>query len=184
MSTFTGISGQSLFDVCLNCYGGLDNMVKLMVDSGVENLDEPVKTGKQFTYDPELIVNQQVSQITTQTGVIFATAAMNNGNIFAIVDGSGTRPKRPITSVPNNDNKVSRSYKTAQAQYTATTDDETLISLPDLTGVDVFAVEKEIKPLGTGEWSWNKTTAVLTLAGVVLEKDATLYIYYQQLVQV
>ena len=37
MLKFNSIAGQSIWDVCLNTYGTLDNMVKLLQDNDIDN---------------------------------------------------------------------------------------------------------------------------------------------------
>ena len=187
MSTFNGVNGQSLFDVCLNCYGGLDNYYKLLQDSDVENADVSVKSNQLFNFDAEQIIDESVNRTTTLSGILFATAAGDNGNTFYVVieNGDTLPPPTDYTPPNNNTNTVSKTYKTSQTQYVATSDGESVISLPSLTGTDIFAIEKEIKPLATSDFNWNKNTGVLTLLnGISLGAGETLFIYYQTIVTI
>lgn len=52
MSLQSAKNGQSNYDKCIEIYGDLNFMIKLMNDSGVSNLSVPVKN---YTYNPGLI---------------------------------------------------------------------------------------------------------------------------------
>lgn len=50
-------------DVCLSVYGTLDYIYKLIIDSGIKNVDYVCKTGDIFLYDENLIVNNNSVQV-------------------------------------------------------------------------------------------------------------------------
>jgi hypothetical protein len=58
--------GQSAYDVCIIVYGSLDYLVKLLVDSGIENADTSDFSGVTFLYDPTLVTNQAVQTFLTR----------------------------------------------------------------------------------------------------------------------
>lgn len=65
MRHFTAIEGSSIYDVCLNTYGSLNRLVKLMDDNSFDGVDTAVKAGQIFEYDETLVdlqVNQNLSQ--------------------------------------------------------------------------------------------------------------------------
>lgn len=70
---YSATNGQSNYDVALNTYGTLDLLVKLLMDSGVDNVDQTPVTGQQFIYDDELVGDQGVNQNYFQTPVRYAT---------------------------------------------------------------------------------------------------------------
>ena len=56
-------SGQSMYDICLQGYQTLDNLVKLCTDNGILNLNYAPENPEQFTIDDTLIsgvVNRKV----------------------------------------------------------------------------------------------------------------------------
>lgn len=185
MSTFSAVNGQSLFDVCCNTYGSLDYLYKLLQDNSVANIDESVNTAQKFSYDNTLVVDQQVNRATTLSGKIFATAAEQNGNVYFVVTGTNRpNPVSPIPYIPPVA-ATGQYLRTLSTSYTATTDLETVIYLPALTGKSILQIENEIKPLKDTEFIWNSTTGTLTLlGGISLMIDQTLFILYQEYVQI
>jgi hypothetical protein len=185
MSNFTGVNGQSLFDVCCNTYGSLDYLYKLLQDSDIPSIDAAVNTGDVFTWDSALVVDQQVNRYTTLSGKIFATAATSNGNTFYVVIGQdGKIPTNQNFIPPNNFTPVPSQYqKTSATSYTITVDGEDSIYLSTLIGKDILQIELEIKPLKADEFSWNKVTGMLTInAAVETFAAQTLYILYQEII--
>jgi len=186
MSTFTGVNGQSLFDVCCNTYGTLDYMYKLIQDSGKENINAGVNTGDKFIWDSALIVDQQVNRYTTLSGKIFATAAGGNGNTFYIVIGQdGQIPTNNIYVPPNNNSPVASQYqKTSSYSKSVTVDGEMIFYIADLIGKDILQIELEIKPLKAIDFSWNKVTGNLTLNSASVETFAgqTMFILYTEII--
>lgn len=186
MSTFNSFDGQSLFDVCLNTYGTLDYLYKLLQDSNVSSIDAPVQTQQQFTWDSTLIFDQAIYKTTTLSNQIFATAARNNLNTYYLVVGEpgANVPSIPYTP-PNNYNQPMQYQKSYSTSYTATADGEKTISLPQLAGKDILQIEKEIKPLKATDFTWNKTTAVLVLGDdFTMYANETLYILATEIVTI
>lgn len=70
---FNAVEGQSLIDVCLNTYGSLDYMYKLLQDNAVENIDGDVVSGQAFVWDDSLVFNQAVNSWFIYRGRKFAT---------------------------------------------------------------------------------------------------------------
>lgn len=52
---YRALEGQSLYDVCLNTYGTLNLLSRLMVENGVERTDLVIKTGDEFTWDDDFV---------------------------------------------------------------------------------------------------------------------------------
>lgn len=59
MTTFTAISNSTILDVALNTYGNLNNVAKLMRDSGHEGFNIYPTNGQKFLFD-ETLVNAPV----------------------------------------------------------------------------------------------------------------------------
>lgn len=68
--TYTSRYGQSYYDVCLNTYGTLDLMIKLLQDNNVTSIAYHPTPGTVFQYDPTLVDDQKL----VQAGYTFATA--------------------------------------------------------------------------------------------------------------
>lgn len=74
MQVFSAIDGQSLFDVCLNTYGSLDFMYKLLQDNAVASVKDEVATGQAFSWDDSQVINQQVNQAYAASGIFYSTS--------------------------------------------------------------------------------------------------------------
>lgn len=75
MQTYKAINGQSIYDVCLQTYGSLDYLFKLMQDNAFAGLDEIVVSGQEFVWDDSLVINQQVNAAFLATGQLYSTKA-------------------------------------------------------------------------------------------------------------
>lgn len=75
MQTYKAINGQSIYDVCLQTYGSLDYLFKLMQDNAFAGLDEIVISGQEFVWDDSLVINQQVNAAYLATGQLYSTKA-------------------------------------------------------------------------------------------------------------
>ena len=62
MTLFTAIENSTIYDVCLNTYGTLDLLVKLMVDNLFLNVNLYPTTGQIFSFDETLVANQATAQ--------------------------------------------------------------------------------------------------------------------------
>jgi len=82
MNSYYAVNGQSLYDICLNTYGTLDYIVKLMLDNNISGLGYVPLSGQQFIYDSTLVDDQQI----TQLNYIYATGTsdtiINNSRNF------------------------------------------------------------------------------------------------------
>lgn len=52
---FKAVDMSTIYDVCLNTYGNLDLLVKLMVDNNHPGVNEYPVAGQIFLYDDELV---------------------------------------------------------------------------------------------------------------------------------
>jgi hypothetical protein len=181
MLIFKAVNGQSLADVCMNTYGTMDYFVKLLQDNNIANANQLPYTGQQFKWD-ETLVKDGLVQISTANGSIkYATSSESNNNTFYIVGGTPAAYQPPA---PSGGAALPVGYyqKTSSTSYTATADGESVITFIALQGKDILQIEREIKPLLTTDYSFNKTTGVLTLINS-LSAGETLFILYTEIIK-
>lgn len=70
MQIFTAISNSTLYDVCLNCYGTLDYLTKLIIDNGILNINQYPYNGQQFSFDESLVANQSIQNLNIKYATI------------------------------------------------------------------------------------------------------------------
>lgn len=73
MQQFSAASNSTIYDVCLNTYGSLDFLVKLMLDNNYINVNTYPTSGQVFIFDETLIANQAVQNVN----IIYATKQFN-----------------------------------------------------------------------------------------------------------
>jgi len=73
MTRFIAVDSSTIYDVCLNTYGSLDYLVKLMVDNDFEGVETFPKAGQEFLFDENLVVNQQVYRTNLDKNLKYAT---------------------------------------------------------------------------------------------------------------
>lgn len=190
LEKYIAVEGQSLYDVCLNTYGTLDLLRRLMDDSGVDNVNHLPFSGQVFLFDPELVVDQalQRSQVVTETR--YATAVNKlGGNYYSVIDngviGAPTGGGSPYTP-PTNPNEVTYEKQlTASDQYTAGADGEAVINLTAWIGWDVLQIEREIMPLKDNQFAWNKISGTLTLTSdAAMEAGQSLFLLFTKTVTI
>jgi hypothetical protein len=92
MLQYKCVEGQSLEDVCLQTYGSLDFILKLIKDNGFNNINNIPYSGQIITWDELLTVDQLVNQTATNGGITYATRYLENNPVKSVV--SGTQGKR------------------------------------------------------------------------------------------
>ena len=95
MQIFNAVSGQSLLDICLNTYGSLDFLYKLIQDNGVLNANTAILSGQLFTWDDSLVINQQVNRAYAASGVVYSTDVSALGSVYTSTTST------PIIAPPN-----------------------------------------------------------------------------------
>jgi hypothetical protein len=179
-----------MFDICLNTYGSLDNLIKQLVDSGGnQGVNDVPVSGQQFIYDDDLVVDQSVSQAYLLTGIRYATINGTNGQTYYIINqnpvvpiNGGDDPGPPVTP-PNPATMLTQVNGTS---FVSGADGTTVITPFDkdgnsMIGCDIVQIEKEIRPIINSNWVWNKTSGILTLTnGETVDKDQTLFIIYSK----
>jgi hypothetical protein len=80
--------GQSNYDLCLQGYGSIDNVVRLCKDNGISDLNLP--QSKQYVFNQNLIINrincgyQYVSSVQSESFfAVFATEYSTDDNVYA-----------------------------------------------------------------------------------------------------
>lgn len=187
LQEFEAIDGQSIFDVCLNCYGTMDLLYKLLQDNGIDSINATPYSRQIFTYDDTLVIDQGVNQQFTQSGYKYATNIGALGSTFYVVRG---RP--PIVKIPfptNPPSQTSEMYQQVNStSFTSGQDGTVLITPQDkdgnsMAGDDIVYIELEIKPLKANQYSWNKALGILTLInGTTLDNGQSLFIIYSKMV--
>jgi hypothetical protein len=185
---FRAVSGQSIFDVCLNCYGTLDLLYKLIKDNGISDANQLVSSGQSFSYDDQLTNDQGVSKQFIQSGTKLATDVSALGSVYYTIQGNPVRYTGPARPVIQNDPTVSVYSQVSSTFFTSGTDGTTVITVLDkdgasMIGNDIVQIEDEIKPLTPAQFQWNKATGVITLlGGLTIDNNQTLFIIYRQIV--
>lgn len=163
MRQFNCVFGSSWTDVCLNTYGSLDYYVKLLNDNGVEPNQQPY-SGQPIVWDETLVQNQTISTTIRKNNIIYAT----------------------LTGFGNQVNPISTMYKDPlNAQYVATSDGETVITITALQGNEIISVTKEVKQLLTSEYIFDAIAGTVTLVGgLSLAEGESLFVLYKKTVVV
>ena len=197
LKNYSAVYGQSIFDVCLNTYGSLDNLVKLLRDSGTAGINDVPASGQVYVYDDSLVVDQQVNQAFNLAGIRYATLLGKNGSTYYV-----TKQKQPRTLPRPNDpaipddtglpgppsNNEDMPITVESANYTSNANGVASIIPLDKNGnsmaggsYTIVQVEIEIKPVKAADWHWNTNTGQLSLLnGVVLDDEQTIFYIYQK----
>lgn len=164
VTRFTAVDNSTIWDVCLNTYGSVNEIVKLMTDNGYENVNTYPRAGQIFFFDDTLVENQN----NLQTDLASSK--------FATMGGVGG-------TIAPNDNTMGIFYSEAfEAEYVSNSDGVTGINLAGIipVGAKMVQIEKEIKPISTNDYLWNPSSVFLTLLnGVTVDNGQTLFIIYK-----
>jgi len=87
MLLYSALEGQSIFDICLQTYGSLDFLVKLLQDNNIASISIAPVSGQVFNWDETLTVDQVVNQISQNSNIIYATKAIPNDFMNTIING-------------------------------------------------------------------------------------------------
>lgn len=195
MRIFNAIAGQSIYDVCLQTYGSLDYLYKLMQDNGIPGLNENVSSRQPFAWDDSLVVDQVQNAAFAASRVYYSTDMSFLGNVYYTVQ------RGPISNIPNQPatpynpaTPGSGSYiVTLNTTWTSGADGTQVITPLDingnsLAGCDIVQIELEIKPLIPegqvgAQYVWNKALGILTLTNnTYADFGQTLSILYNKLI--
>lgn len=185
MQVFNAIAGQSIFDVCLNTYGTLDYLYKLMQDNGFVNINTSVSSGQPFSWDDSFVFNQALNVNYAANGIKYSTDVSGNGSVYYVSNGGDPFvPSYPVSGGPITPQTYQMVLNTS---FTSNADGTTVITPTDINGssiagFDIVQIEKEIKPLLASQFIWNKATGVLTLVGNTCDNGESLFILYSKIV--
>lgn len=189
MQVYQSVAGQSIYDVCLQTYGSLDYLYKLMQGNGIAGVNEPVTSRQQFVWDDSLVLDQQVNAAFASTSQRYSTDVSALGSVFYVIENNGTiipnNPSEPYTPPVTPENQYQMVLGTS---YTSNADGTVSFTPLDingnnLIGFDIVQIEKEIKPLKSNDFVWNKSLGVCTLLnGLTLDNGETAYILYSKIV--
>jgi len=85
---YKAINGQGLFDICLQVYGTLDLLYKLIADNGIDNVNITDLAQKVFIFDTTLIQNSALLKKNNIENVIYATQISDQGSFNLDFDSS------------------------------------------------------------------------------------------------
>jgi hypothetical protein len=190
LKTYNAVNGQSIYDVCLNAYGSLDNLVKLLTDSGAGQGVNDVPASRQaYIFDDSLVIDQSINQAYTLSGIRYATLLGTNGQTYYVIIQKRPKPitgEQPTVIPPvNPDDMITQ---VASTEFVSGANGTTVITPLDkdgnsMIGYDLVQLEKEIRPISKNNWVWNKTSGILTLTNSeVVDTGETLFILYSKIV--
>lgn len=187
--SYSALDGQSIFDVCLQVYGSLDFLFKLIQDSGIDSVNSVISSQQQFIYDDTLVFNQGVSNQFLLSGIFYATDSGNNGEVYYIIKQPPPLLIKGPTKLPPNNNNNNMPYQRVSHTTFISGADGTVDLFPldkdslSMVGYDIVEVILEIKPLKNSDYVWNKTIGKMSLqGGIVVDKDQQLSILYSQFI--
>jgi hypothetical protein len=90
MLQYKAVEGQNLLDICLNTYGSLDFMIKLLQDNDIDNINVSPISGQLFTWDETLTVDQLVNQISQNSNIVYATKFLANSPAVGTVQNGSS----------------------------------------------------------------------------------------------
>lgn len=74
-AVIVGQWGQSLYDVCLQTYGSLNNLFVLMRDNEISNLNAQLLSQRVFTFDKRLVADNIILKRNEREKIIYSTQA-------------------------------------------------------------------------------------------------------------
>jgi hypothetical protein len=161
IKNFQAIDKSTIWDVVLNTYGSVDQIVKIMQDNSFPNVNTYPINGQQFQFDDTLVENQNNLQ-----------SNLSNSK-FSTRDRTTT-----------NDSMAVKYEQIHETDYTSNADGTTIISLPDEIGNRLVFIEKEIRPIELINWSWNQSSGILTLLnGTTIDNGQVLFMIFATLIQ-
>jgi hypothetical protein len=167
VKTYKAVDGQSIFDVCLQTYGSLDFLMKLVGDSAFDSINGDPYSGQQFSYDDDLIVDQLTggskgSKLATLYSPPAVDKSGSSGALTLITKTYATGQKSFLGfPIPT----ITMTYTSDTDHFTSGSDGVTSFTMASWIGWDLLAVEHEIKPLRKSDYTWNKSSGLFTMLG-------------------
>ena len=192
IQNYSAVLGQSILDVCLQVYGTLDLLYKLIQDSGIDSINVSPLSGQIFVYDDALATDQAQINKNFQSGIVYATEIGSNGSVYYIIKQNNPQTFQPGAPSPSNGPVnpspiIITDMPVYGASYTSNADGTTVIYPLDVNGLsmagrglNIIQIEKEIKPLANSLWQWNSTAGSITLlGGTTLDNTESIFYLYQ-----
>jgi hypothetical protein len=157
--TYRTLTDQSVYDICLNTYGTLDLLSKLMKDNNIRSFSRRLPIGSLIKYDERYVSDQKFSE----HNYVFATKANPPGTLLLDL--------YPNATIACSTRRLSSSYTGAALRLRRAADDkEQDIGFDDDDHLDMIALNKFLSG-GAGyviQWydqSGNSTNMVQYAAG-------------------
>jgi hypothetical protein len=182
MLQYKAVTGQSVFDLCLNTYGSFDLLFKFLNDNNISDVNYVPYSGQVFYWDETLTADQAVNVTSTTNSIIYATSTQRNGSVLSIVldqgngGGAGNGGIYPPYTPPTTGGSTSY-YITYGVQYVGVGAENTF-NLSELVGVTLVQVTREVQPLLPSMYTFNALTGSITLTGNALIAEEVVYIIY------
>lgn len=87
IKTLKLVENQSVFDASIMTYGNLENIYKLLQDSGIDSINETDLAQRTLTYDSDLIDDNALYNAIKSKGFSYATAIGRSGGIPTLIIG-------------------------------------------------------------------------------------------------
>lgn len=174
------VSGQSIFDLCLQTYSTFDLLSKFIQDNKISDINQVPLSGQSYVWDETLSENQNVNLISQNSNVILATSVLPNGSVLSVIKGQSENTAIGNQSVyyqPVNSANITKYEKTLETQYIAG-GGETFIILPELIGASIVQISREIQPQRDAYISFNANNGKITFNNDPLVTTETIFIIY------
>jgi hypothetical protein len=91
VSVYIARFGQSIFDVCLQTYGSLDYLYKLIRENDIDNINQTDLKGRAFTFDSSLIEDISLFNQNEDENIRYVTSesvipSENGGLVYVNVE--------------------------------------------------------------------------------------------------
>lgn len=189
--TYNAVWGQSIYDICLQVYGSLDLLYKLIQDSGVDSVNDSPFSGQQYVYDDALATDQALINKNILSGIIYATEIGVNGSVYYIIKQKNPRIIKPV--VPGGPGvpvqpppPIIEDMAVLQAEYVSNADGTVMFFPVDKDGISmagrgisIIQIEHEIKPFKNVQYQWDPIAGKCSLlGGTTVDNTETLFILY------
>lgn len=178
---YSAVDGQSILDICLNTYGNLDQLSRLLQDNGFGSVNNNPYSRQAFSFDNDFIDNQVISGARMAT-LLSPVKGPEGSQVLALIAqryATSTAAVQGGSQITTSNNMY---MDTKPDSYTAGTDGETAISLTSWIGWDILYVEKEIQPVKKTGYTWNKSSGLFTLLSTSMAQNETIFFLFQKLV--
>ena len=180
MLAYNSVRGQSIWDVCLNTYGLINFMGKLLTDNNIETVDTILPNAMTWAWDETLNTDQKLNISNTNNNVIYATSSTARGSVLYIItnDDSNTPYNNPNILNPIFVTPSTSHTMIAELQYIAT-GGESSVTDSLLVGATIIQATRDVQILKNSEYSFNPATGTITISGDTLATGEVLFIIYQ-----